>query len=497
MIQQRSTNMIRTITIPLLTLLLSACGGGTGAGDESTDKTDTPEITTPVDNNRSIVNISSTNLDNFEGLSFSIFQIDNNRGGIPLDSWSETTSFNAKIGESYKIRVGTHDVEGFACHTEVANFTATKEPLNIELDPEDFCFERVLFSEALDGITDSNLKACIFSSRYTYADEFTQVDCDTPIKSLDGLEGFRFITHLLLTESGDELTSVSLNLHDLYDIRISHSNVSEVSFVAHKISQANFYGSPITSLDYDQFKTVTRLNVSHTKISTLDLSQLPRLEDFVGRGLDMETFNVNDMPNLVRIEMDGNSSAVKSGYIKNFNVENNPNLEVIDVTNIGNMNIGENLGKLARIDCDCVDLDSISISPTLDIKALNVVSNRPLLMNVDIQRMTELTYLRISGFAMGYNMLDLSLLTKLKHLTLANIVLGDLKLPPSGIMKTLYLSHSLLATVPQGIAQALEADTSDVRVSLTSTAFTQDAQDEFDALELTFPLGSFYSTQKL
>jgi hypothetical protein len=481
--------MKNSILIHLFCGLLIACGGGSG-GSSSSEGAATTTQTPIVDDNKVRINISSSNTDKYSNLMFSIY-IGEDRRIAQTSTWSDSTTFTATVGENYTITAYISGSAEYRCYSNAKEFIASKSTTEINVNPSDFCFDRVLITDVMKGITDANLKSCIYTSDYMYADQVYLVDCDKPIKNLDGLENFRFITNLLLENTGTELTSISLNLPSLYEFRIDNSHVTDISLKSNRLKHYEVLRSPITDLPYSDLKKITNLEISYLELSELNLNELPALEDFDGRGLIMDSLHISNMENLGSVDLE-NTRATHPGGIKTLSFENNPKLSYIQSTNAEKLTIGEGQTALRSLYCDCPDLNNISIPSTnTDIEYLEIISSKPLLLNVDIPVFEQLKVLKLKGFGIGYNLLDLSLLTQLDSLYIDSIILGDLKLAPSGVMTSLTLSSNSLISVPQGLAQALKVDDNQTSVSFDSTIFKQPAIDEFEALKTTFPKASF------
>lgn len=477
-------NRIRLIGILLLSFILSACGGGSGGSTESASQ---PQ---EIDDNanKPKVSVLISVPEKFTGVNIYIAKNDSHN----TTTLEDGTDFLVELGDSYTVRASTEREATFKCYGIVHDFVITEESTALDLNAEDFCFERTTIASALNNVADLNLRTCIENLNASYVDDVTILDCeDESIKTLEGINEFRFLTHVLLEgNSTQELTSVSLDLHELFQVRIVYGAISEVSFNTPRLKHLNLTGNPISEINLDQLTTLEGLEIGHTNITSIDTSKLLKLEQLDVSGLTMDLLDLTNTPTLKSLEMHHTkATGDNTADIKHIIIDNNHEELSVDVDGVEKLTFGENLS-LRAISCDCEKLASILIPATTEVSRLELRTSRPLNMQVDIPRLTNLTTLNISAFGLGYNLLDLSQHTQLESLTLEYLTLGDLKLPATGKIKYLDLDWNDLTKVPTNISQSLLVD-EHVYVSLGHLKLDQAGLDELEGLKTTFPNGVF------
>ena len=111
---------------------------------------------------------------------------------------------------------------------------------------------KVQFNEALAQISDANFAACLAAQSATYADQVTNIDCDSmSITSIDGIAVFTSLEILSLRDN--QLTNVDV------------SNNIALTFLYLDNNQ-------LTNVDVSSNTSLTYLSLENTQLTNVDVS---------------------------------------------------------------------------------------------------------------------------------------------------------------------------------------------------------------------------------
>ncbi len=250
-----------------------------------------------------------------------------------------------------------------------------------------------------------------------YTGDISLFSCSDTISDLTGIEAFK------------NLTSLDCNMHAITSLDVSN---------LHKLEELDCHNNKLTSLNLGENTLLTKINCRFNQLTSLDIpASLTKLEILDCSDNQLSNFDPNHLVTLVQLYCDYNNLTTLN--VSNLTALNHLSFAQNELTSI---DVSKNTN-LTSLNCSKNQLTNLDLSENTNLEVLNCSNNQ--LTNIDINHLknmrnficwyNQLTSLDISGLN---NLISIS--CHFNQLTTLNFDL----LSPSNQLRTLSCSHNQL-----------------------------------------------------